>query len=56
MVRVLYSNIRGLHDILDELGEAGSNFDVLVRAESKVSDRRHLSELPIPGWVAPNRS
>ena len=35
MVRVLYSNIRGLHDNLDDLGEAGSNFDVLVRANLK---------------------
>ena len=44
-VRVLYSNIRGLHANLDQLAVDGSDFDVLVRAESKVSDRRHLSEL-----------
>ena len=48
-VRVLYSNIRGLHDKLDELTVALSDDDVLVWAESKVSDRRHLSELPNRG-------
>ena len=44
-VQVLYSNIRGLHANLDELDVAGSDYDVLVCTESKVSDRRHLSEL-----------
>ena len=29
---------------------AGSDYDVLVCAESKVSDRRHLSEIRIPGF------
>ena len=41
-VRALYYNIRGLHANLDELAVAGSDYDVLVCAESKVSDRRHL--------------
>ena len=50
-VRVLYFNIRGLHANLDELVMAGSDYDVFVCAESKVSDRRHLSELRIPGWL-----
>ena len=36
--RVLYSNIRGLHANLDKLPVAESDFDVLVCAESKVSD------------------
>ena len=54
-VRVLYSNIRGLHANLNELAVAGLDYDVLVCAESKVSDRRHLSELCIPGLVAPKR-
>ena len=49
-VRVLYSNIRGLNANLDELAVPGSNYYVLVCAESKVSDRRHLSELCIPGF------
>ena len=48
MVRVLYSNIRGLHANLDELAVAVSDYDVLVCADSKVSYRRHLSELRIP--------
>ena len=29
-VRVLYSNIRGLHDTSDEMAVAGSDYDVLV--------------------------
>ena len=44
-VQVLYSNIRGLLENLDELAVAGSDYGVLVCAVSKVSDRRHLSEL-----------
>ena len=55
-VRVLYSNIRGLHANLDELPVAGSEYDVLVCAESKVSDRRHLSELRIPGFGCPQQT
>ena len=50
-VRVLYSNIRGLHANLDVLAEVGSDFNVMVYAESIVSDRRHLLELRIPGFV-----
>ena len=46
-VRILYYDFRGLHANLDELAVAGSDYDVLVCAESKVSDRRHLSELRI---------
>ena len=42
-VRVLYSNIHGLHSNLDKLAVAESDYDVFVCAESKVSDRRHLS-------------
>ena len=55
MVRVHYSYIRGLHANLDELAVAGSDYDVLVCAESKVSDRRHLSELRIPGFGCPQQ-
>ena len=40
-VRVHHSNIRDLHANLDELGVAGSGYDVLVCAESKVSDHCH---------------
>ena len=34
---------------------AGSDYDVLVCAESKVSDLRHLSELRIPGYGCPQQ-
>ena len=51
-VRVLYSNIRGLHTNLDELALAGLDYNVLVCAESKVS-HRHLSELSILGFGCP---
>ena len=35
---------------------AGSDYDILVCIESKVSDRRQLSDLCIPGaWLPPNR-
>ena len=54
-VRVLYSNIRGFHDNLDELAVTGSDCDILVCAESNVSDRRHLSELRIPGFGCPQQ-
>ena len=40
--RVLYTNIRGLHANLTELSVVGSKFDVMVCAETKVSDRRPL--------------
>ena len=32
-----------------------SDYDVLVCAESKVSNRRHLSELRIPGFGCPQQ-
>ena len=50
-VLVLYSSIRGLHENLDELAAVGSDYDVLVCAEPKASDRR----IRIRGFVAPNR-
>ena len=52
-VRVLYSNILDLHANLNELVVAGSDYDVLVWAESKVSDHHHLSELRNPGFGYP---
>ena len=54
-VRVLYSNIRFLHANLDELPVAGSDYDVLVFAESIVPDSRHLSEPRIPGFSYPQQ-
>ena len=55
-VRALYSNIHGLYDNLDELAVAGSDYDVLVCADSKVSDQRHLSESIIPGVGCPQEA
>ena len=55
MVRVLCSNIRGLHVNLDELAVAQSDYDVLVCAECNVSDRLPLSELRIPGFGYPQQ-
>ena len=52
-VQVLYSNICGLHANLDESAVAGSDYDVLVCAESKIFDRRYISELRIPGFGCP---
>ena len=49
-VRVLYSNNRSLHSNLHELAVAGSDYYVLVFAESKVSACCRLSELHIPGF------
>ena len=54
-VRALYYNICGLDANLDELAVAGSDYDVLVCGESKVSDRRHLSELRIHGFGCPQQ-
>ena len=50
-----YSNIRGLRANLDTLAVAGSGYAVLVCAESKVSDRHHLSEPCIPGFGCPQQ-
>ena len=55
MVQVLYSNIRGHHANLNELAVALTDYDVLVCAENKVSDRRHISELRIPGFRYPEQ-
>ena len=54
-VQVLYFNIYDLCANLDELAVAGSDYDVLVCVESKVSDRHHLSELCIPGFGCPQQ-
>ena len=55
-VRVLYCNIRGLHANLDELVVAQSGYDVWVCAESKVSDRRHLSDSISLIWLPPTEA
>ena len=51
--RILYSNIRGLSANKDDLAVASVHYDVLLCAETLVSNRRHLSELHIPGFGRP---
>ena len=54
-VRVLYSNIRGIHANLDELAVAQSDYDVLVCAESKVFEPPSLRATYPIALVAPSR-
>ena len=56
LFRVLYFNIRGVHANLYESAVAGSDYDVLICAESKVSDPRHLSDLNIAGFGCPEQN
>ena len=50
--RVMFTNISGLHGSRDELAIAATKFDVDC-AETKVTGRRHVSELLLPGFKAP---
>ena len=54
-VRILYSNIRGLHANLSELSISSADFDVLCLSETLVSDRRHISELRVAGFEGPQQ-
>ena len=51
--RVMFTNIKGLHGNRDELAIAATKFDVVACAETKVTGRRHVSELLLPGFKAP---
>ena len=51
--KVMFTNINGLHGNLEELAVAAAGFDVVCCAETKVSGRRHVAELLIPGFVSP---
>ena len=51
--RVMFTNINGLHGNRDELAIAATKFDVVACAETKVTGRRHVSELLLPGFEAP---
>ena len=53
-VRVLFSNIRGPHAHLDELAVSASDYDVLVCAESKVSDCAISQSSVSLALIAPN--
>ena len=50
--RVMFTNINGLHGNRDELAIAATKFDVVACAETKVTRRRHVSELLLPGFKA----
>ena len=49
----MFSNINGLHGNRDELAIAATKFDVVACAETKVTGRRHVYELLLPGFKAP---
>ena len=54
--RVMFTNINGLHGNRDELAIAATKFDVVACAETKVTGRRHVSELLLPGFKAPTQA
>ena len=51
--RVMFTNINGLHGNRDEIAIAATKFDVVACAETKVTGRRHVSELLLPRFKAP---
>ena len=51
--RLLCSNVRGLAANLSDLTVASSQYDILLCAETLVSDSRHVSELLVPGFGRP---
>ena len=51
--RLLCSNVEGLARNLSDLTVASFQYDILLCSESLVSDMRHVSELPVPGFGRP---
>ena len=51
--RVMFINTNRLHGNRDELAIAATKFDVVASAKTKVTGRRHMSELLLPGFKAP---
>ena len=51
--RILCSNVRGLSKNLSDVTVASSQCDFLLCSEALVSDRRHMSELLVPGFRRP---
>ena len=45
--------MRGLSGNLCDLAVASSQYDILLCSETLVSDLRHVSELPVPGFGRP---
>ena len=50
---ILYSKVRGLSKNLSDVTVASSLYVVLLCSETLVSDRRHISELLVPGFGRP---
>ena len=50
---ILFSNIYGLHGNIRDLAVSSRNCDVVLCAETLVSNRRHLCELELPGFSKP---
>ena len=48
--RILSSNVRGLSGNLSDLAVASSQYDILLRSQTLVSDLRHMSQLLVPGF------
>ena len=48
--RILCSNVWGLSKNLGDVALASSQYDLLLCSETLVSDRRHMSELLVPGF------
>ena len=51
--RILFSNVQGLSKNLSDVTVASSQYDLLLCSETLVSDRRHTSELLVPGFGHP---
>ena len=51
--RILCSNVRGVSKNLSDVSVASSQYDLLLCSETLVSDRRHMSELLVPGFGRP---
>ena len=51
--RILCSNVWGLSKNLSDVTVASSQYDLLLCFETLVSDRRHMSELLVPGFGGP---
>ena len=51
--RILCSNVWGLSKNLSDVTVASSQYDLLLCSETLVSDRRHISEVLVPGFGRP---
>ena len=50
--KILFSNVRGFSKNLSDVTVASSQYDLLC-SDILVSDRRHISELLVPGFGRP---